>query len=236
VSNTVYGILADELGLASATTLVQGVDRPQLRTRAWATPSAEIRDVQAARIPVDRDHDHRWVGEVVSLQRIKGNLWCIAHVDEDVTPTVNVKVGADTVSARTNLYWSASRLSTPDYEDVIIDSVALTRSPCRVGARPVTFLPGALDHRAAADRWRDQLDWFQRDLLTRAAHDRYERRVRGRDTPIVVHDAGLDHGDLDRLSANERHVALTLAADLVVDRAWQHQPLRWRPGRVLDVR
>jgi hypothetical protein len=62
---TVYGILADKDGLAWDTTLVQGQNRPELRTRAWATPAEEVRRVQAPRIPIDQDHDHRWIGELV---------------------------------------------------------------------------------------------------------------------------------------------------------------------------
>jgi HK97 family phage prohead protease len=167
VTQTVYGILADELGHAR---------RPELR-KAWATPAAEVRSVQAPRIPVDRDHDHRWCGELIHLERAGGNLWAVAEVDDSVTSEVHVRVGSELRSAEVPMYWSATRRGGDDYGIELL-SVALTPTPARVAARPVTFREGRAH--LAAGRTSDP---FERALLKRAAEAQLTRHGR----PIVVH-------------------------------------------------
>jgi hypothetical protein len=223
---TVYGVLADPLGLASDSILEQGPDRPELRHRAWATPAAEVRNVQDP-IRIDRDHDHRWIGELIHLERsARGDLWAVGHLDEAVIQAVNVWVGEELVAVDSDLYWSASRWSTPDFCDVIIGSVSLTAFPARNHAQPVTILDGALSYRGAERRWR--LDRFDRELLERAA-DTHVGRERG--APLVVYDPGGEaEGYLHPAEVLERNEEI----------AWQGDrppgPLRHGPrGRVLSV-
>jgi phage head maturation protease len=189
--NTVFGILCDELGHAADELLEQGPSRPELGLRAWATPAAEVRTVQAPRIPIDFNHDGRPIGELIYLERSAGNLWAVAHVDQRIRPAVSVEVGGIATAVSTPFYFSASRIGTPDFRDVLIDSVALTELSARVAAQPVTFLSGMLDHRGAADRHAWALkDGFTRDLLTRAAHAHLDRR---RGDPICVNDPQPEH-------------------------------------------
>lgn len=69
-----------------------------------------------------------------------------------------------------------------------------------LGVRPLTVLAGALDHRAAPDRWRGQVSPSQHQLLTRAASASVDRR-RG---PIVVRDRTAHYDDLaPRLTSYE---------------------------------
>lgn len=184
--NTVLGILCDELGLASTRVLEQGPTRPELRFKAWATPSLEVRKVQAARIPVDLGHDHDWVGEIIYLERDKTNrLWAVGHVQE--LPRVRVKVGDTTyVLENEPFYWSVERRAAPGFRDIIIDSVALTASPARVSPQPVKILDGDLNwQREPPGRWKPQLYPHELELLTRAAVAHVERK---RHDPLLVHD------------------------------------------------
>ena len=52
MSQTVFGILADELGLASSATLEQGPLKPELRHRVWESPAGDYARVQDERIAV----------------------------------------------------------------------------------------------------------------------------------------------------------------------------------------
>jgi hypothetical protein len=177
VTQTVFGLLADDLGHAS------GGDG-----RAWATPAAEIRSVQARSIPITREHDpHDVVGEVVYLQRDRGGVWAVGQIDDGVSETISVRVAGDLVKVPAPLFWSASRLSTPDFRDVLIQAIGLTTSPARICARPVELLPGRLDSRRP--RWSNLPD-STRDLLTRAAGDHLDRR-RTR-APLVVRHVGVE--------------------------------------------
>jgi hypothetical protein len=237
VTQIVYGVLADELGLSSDRFLEQGSLGPELRLRAWATPAAEVRTRQAAHIPVDRDHDGIAVGELVHLERRFGKLWAVAEVSDSVNPITYVRVGDKTIGLESDLYWSGSRLSTPDFEDVIFDSVALTPSTCRVAARPVKFLEGALDYRGCTRRW-EQLDKLERELLELAAQTVYNRRGQ-RGAPLYVHDQERERS-LEGLSEREKHFLLVEQADALAeggnyDEAWKNRPLRYRPGRILSV-
>ena len=129
---TVHGVLADEFGHASA------------GGRHWASPAADYLREQAPEILIDRDHSHRWVGEIVFLARHAGSLWGVGEVSDEVAEAVNVRVGARTVAVPTPLYWSATPRGGGD-DGLVLDSVSLTASPARVFPRPVAFLQGALD-------------------------------------------------------------------------------------------
>lgn len=154
---TVLGVLADPDGLAS---------NPEARTTHWASPAAGYRADQPRFIGVDRDHDGRWVGRVVYLERRHGNLWCVAEVDD--TPTVAVRVGNETVHVETPLYFSAETHSDHG-RDIVLRSVALTAFPARLDARPVRWFAGGLDRRSA---W--NLDWhIERGLIGRAGEARH---------------------------------------------------------------
>ena len=166
---TVYGVVTDALGHASATTLQQGERRPELRMNAWATPSSEVRSVQNPEIRIDRDHDHRWVGEIIYLERRDGNLWAVGHIDDRVRAEVHVKVGDDLVTLDHDLYWSPERIGGAD-DGILFTSIALTASPARIAPKPVKILEGALDHRDAPRRWNHTLGWHERELLERAAN------------------------------------------------------------------
>jgi hypothetical protein len=81
--NVVYGPLCDALGLASRQEVTETGHGPLIKMVGWASPASEYRSVQPEQIPVDLDHDHKPVGQVVHLERSRaGMLWCVAHVDE----------------------------------------------------------------------------------------------------------------------------------------------------------
>jgi hypothetical protein len=122
VVRTVYGVAVHHDGLAYDTVLTPGHDRPQLRTRAWATPAREIRREQPTRLGIDREHDSRWVGEVCHLELRDEQLWVVGLVNDDVGPVTYVNVpgcrlrsqptfsGACRASeARTRTAWSSIR-------------------------------------------------------------------------------------------------------------------------------
>lgn len=177
--NTCFGIVCDRDGLASSEVLARGRTGPELRTRAWASPAAEVRREQASRIPIDWHHNGRELGQVVYLELDRhGRLWAVGHVEAD--PVVRVQVTRDrSVAVETELYWSAERRGTPDFRDLIIDSIALTPSPARLAAQPLRFLPGSLHERS---RW--TLNTFERGLLKRASEAFLRRR---HNEPIRVH-------------------------------------------------
>jgi len=169
--HTVVGILCDEIGAAYD---------PMQRTRLWTTPAGEIRREQADWIPVDREHDHQWVGQVVHLERHAGRLWCVVEVDAE--PFVSVRVGDEIVRVSAPHYWSAERVSTPDDRDVILRSMALTTSPARIAAQPLLWFDGGLDDRGSWLLDKRRLDGHLGGLVTRAAETRH------RSGPLIVHD------------------------------------------------
>ena len=157
-----------------------------------------------------------------------GSLWCVAHVAERVVPAVRVRAADQDAVVETPLYWSAERLATPDFRDVLIRSVALTASPARVAAKPLTFLRGALDHREAPRRWR--LERFQRELLERAAVAHLDRRREG--GPLYVREHR-------RAPVTERmRSGLFVDGELVGSTDYGRPPgkLRWHPSTVVAVR
>jgi hypothetical protein len=186
--NTILGVVYDQLGLGTRQTLEPGPDRPRLRRAAWANPAAEVRTVQAAKIPVDLDHDGVAVGEVAALIRRSGKVFCIAHVDPRVLPIVRVRVAERSVPLPVDLYFSPLSNATVSGRDIEVLAVSLTASPARVCAEPVKiFLEGELSYRGAHRRWNDQTTYFERELLA-AAEDDYLERRRSRG-PIVVRGA-----------------------------------------------
>jgi hypothetical protein len=128
------------------------------------------------------DHSHVWCGSILFLARHAGCLWAVGQVDDSVSESVCVRVGSQTVEVPTKLYWSASRIGSPD-DGLLLTSVSLTPSPASVDPRPVSFLEGRLDHRQAANRWRSRLDRVELALLERAANARADRK---RGDPIVI--------------------------------------------------
>jgi hypothetical protein len=172
--NTVYGQLCDADGLATN------------GDRYWCTPAEHINRTQATKILVDLDHDPTAVvGEIVHLDRNRTGLWAVAHINDDVAPSVNVRVGDLDVPVECDLYWSATRRGNSD-TGIELLSVALTASPARISARPVQFLRGQLDYRQVArERW--HLRGSDCELLTRAAHAYLDRRKAGGGN-IRVHD------------------------------------------------
>ena len=94
-----------------------------------------------------------------------------------------MRVGDRDVVVSHDMYWSAERLQDPEDGTLLLRSVALTPTPARVGARPVVFLDGALDHRGCTSRWR--LDTTAKSLLERAASAYVPRRFDHR-TPLRI--------------------------------------------------
>jgi hypothetical protein len=210
---TALGPLLDQDGISAAREIKQGERGPQLYVNAWATPADLVRRTQPARIPIDYAHDENWLGEVVDLQLRGRFLWCIAHLKSQPPEWAGP------------WFWSAkSNARESDGGDAVIEAVALTTHPRQIALRqhPLRFYDGALDYREAAGRW--QLDPFQKQLLTRAAASRSDRRASGRDAPIIV-------GEPDRERAYERamrersHGELAMMAE---DDQWSRRP----PGRM----
>jgi hypothetical protein len=183
MTQVVYGIAFDELGHASKEVLAQGPTGLELRHKAWASPGFALRSVQPAPLRIDLDHDHRWCGEAVYIERRgNGDVWLVGHVDDSVRPEAHVRLGDELRSVETAVYWSATRIGD-EHDGVELLSVAITPSPARVCAKPLTFLPGRLDYRGCTRRWK--LDSSHAELLERATAAHLERRRSG--GPLVVH-------------------------------------------------
>jgi hypothetical protein len=171
--------------------------------------------------------------------RHAGSLWAVAEVDDHVSEAVNVRVGGRTVAVPTPLYWSASRIGSPD-DGLVLVSAALTASPASVGVRrPVRFLNGRLDHRQAADRWRSRLDRVEHEMLTRAANARADRQ---QGESIVISE--LDEPKLTRLGRSDLSIdergepvgRMRRAAAHDYDDGRPPGKLRMRPCRIIAVR
>jgi hypothetical protein len=222
VTKTLIGIAMGPDGISSTRSFENG----RLRTRGWATPPTEFRRRQAARIPIDICHDGSWVGECIYLERSKGGqLWAIGHADI-----------ADPPEWMGPMFWSCKSNCYEDGTDVELEALAIGPSHRAHGLQPLKILDGKVDHRHVAERWgwRDQLNSYERELLTRAANYHLDRQ---RGAGIIVHDVELDHRDLDRLTPVERHIALVEQADAQVgDPYWKNRPWRYRPcGRIISV-
>ena len=227
---TVYTRLADPLGHAAT------------GGRGWASPAAAYLREQNPEIRVDVDHSHDGVGKIVFLARHAGSLWGVGEVDDSVRESVRVRVGSQTVEVPTPLYWSASRIGSPD-DGLLLTSVSLTASPASVDPRPVAFLPGALDHRGAAQRSRSRLDRAEYELLSRAAVARADRK---RGDSIVIDELGEPQARVTKLRGRDGGhvwidrdgeplgVSSRRHADLL-DEAPVAGPLRMRPCTILRV-
>ena len=224
MSIAVVGPLLDALGQARQRRhYMLPTGEWRTRRRQWATPSHGVRKRQASFIGVDLSHDRNWIGQVEHLERdAHGRLWCAAEIEDRYMPP----------SWLEPLYWSPSLVwNEGTNDDVEITSVAITDAPAQTGTLPLKFFPGlSLRYRGATDRLRSaELDSHRRALLERAASAHVHRAA---GAPILVHDTeGLER-DLDRLGPAERYIALAEQ----YDEAWQHRPLRHRPGRILAVR
>lgn len=184
MTQTVFGVLADELGHATTTVLEQGRTRPELRRKVWANPAAEFRHVQAPQIPIDHGGP---VGELLHLERRHGNLWAVGHVHDSVIPAAFARINGETIGVPHPLFWSPATRSTLDHRDIVLDSVALTTATARVYAKPVTILPGNLNYmREPPSRWK--LQPAERELLTRACATLRARRETRWDDPLVIDD------------------------------------------------
>lgn len=180
MTRSVYGELCSPDGVAAAQELVQGSNGVELRQRSWATPAAEIRSVQARWIGIDRDHDGRWFGEIIHLERRHGRIFAVGKIDDDAPLTTAVKVGDKVVNVETPLYFSIERTHHGEgFTDIEINGVGIVASTARLSARPITIRDGnahaagylSTDHQA-------------KELLKRAA-DTDRRRHGG---PLVVLD------------------------------------------------
>jgi hypothetical protein len=157
--NTIYGVAADRLGHAANE---QG---------AWSTRADLILNMQDERIGIDLDHRGPWVGEIIYLERSRSrDVWLVGHVDDAVLPETRVRLGPDEVrTVPTPMYWSLSRIGD-EVNGYVIQSVALTTTPARIAATPVTFCEG--DVSLAAYRASGR----QKELLQRAAKAHLRKR------------------------------------------------------------
>lgn len=206
--NVVYGPITDDLGLAS-----DGVN-------AWATPANAVRRTQD-RIRIDRNHDHRWVGEVVHLELRHGSLWAVGLVEDHVSPTVRVAVGDEVVPVEADYFWSPASWRNEDGEDILFHSLSLTPSPARIAAKPVAFLDGGFDQRGGLP-----LNHPDRDLIYRAAETKLRQR---HGQGLVVHE--LTRPKVERV----RHGVWIVDDELHVDPGRPAGELRMRPARILSV-
>jgi HK97 family phage prohead protease len=163
VTQTVYGVALDKVSIATSA------------GRCWSTPSALLRTVQNAVIPVDIEHG-QVCGQVTYLERRHGQVWVVAHVADHVTPSVPVRVGRELRHVETPYYWSVSRIGGKEH-GFVLDSIALTANPARISATPVVFRDGNASMAAFTSS-----DWHERELLKRA----HEYDLRRHGNPIIV--------------------------------------------------
>jgi hypothetical protein len=108
---------------------------------------------------------------VIYIERARGgNVWIVGEINDDVRPETLVsfrspptsspfeatKSGPELRSVPSPCYWSVSRLGDAEY-GFLLNGVALTASPARLGSRPVEFRGGGA-HMAA----RRATDWNER--------------------------------------------------------------------------
>lgn len=201
---TVFGLVADELGLGSRQTIVQGSDGPQLRTAAWSTSSLAVRSLQPPTILVDVGHSGRAVGRVVYLQRSHGQLLAVAEIADHVQAAVAVQVGDEVRTVATDVYFSAEADSDLDYHDIELRGLSLVAQPAQIGLRPLQFRDGPVAVAAASARDQDE-----RELLTRASEYAYGRartegiRVVDLDEPQEVYGRSLSRETWGYIGAND---------------------------------
>ena len=143
-----------------------------------------LRHAQPERIPVEAGHGGAIVGEAVHLEVTPRAVWLVAELDDNVGPSVAVRVGDATVRVAAELYWSGQfDFRQTDGQDSVLLRAAITRTPAQLGLAPLRWLPGRLDYPdVAAERW--HLKGFELELLTRAANAACDRRGNG--GPIYV--------------------------------------------------
>ena len=131
---TVYGVVADELGHASAA------------GRHCSSPAADYLRVQGPEIRSITITITAGSARSSSSRGTAGGLWAVGEVYDAVAEAVHVRVGGRTVAVPIPLFWSREPDRRAD-DGLLLDSVSLTASPARVFPRPVRFLDGCLDHR-----------------------------------------------------------------------------------------
>ena len=127
---------------------------PSFAAAAGQPPPAEVRDVQAAKIPIDQDHDQR-CGRRDHPPRARARRKPVGgRACQRRRAPGRQRAGRRRPVQRRNrpVLVGLERLGTPDYEDIIVDSISLTAHPARVSARPVTFLDGDLNYRRGRTR------------------------------------------------------------------------------------
>jgi hypothetical protein len=194
---TCFGEVASPDGAAWDRVFEPGIERPELRMRAWSSPAGDYAGWQSDEaLPISYGHGGEVVGELVFLDRsgANGSLLGVGHISDDVGPFTPVQVYADEppVIVRTPLFFSSETLRDPDDGTLLLAGVAITASPARVSARTsgeLTFLPGRLDFRQVADeRWHLRQSSPEHGLLTRAAVSYLDHQ------PLYVHDPAGDAG------------------------------------------
>lgn len=227
---TVIGPLLDRDGIARQRRHVETPSGAwETRRRVWSTPSHGVRDVQAAVIPVDLEHNKRRIGKVEHLEiDPNGRLWACAMIEDRCAPLAEL----EKIFFSPALTWDEH-----DGGDVEITSVAITQHPAQLGTMPLTILEGGIEWRGATRRWSDsELDrtGFRRGMLERACETHV---LRPRGAPLRVHDAnGIDDRELERLDDAGRYLLLSQQADARAIRPAGRLEHSRAHGRVLAVR
>jgi len=167
MTQVVYGTAGDKCGVMRG------------ETRAWATPTAELRTHQPSRIPVNLGHIGPPIGRVSYMELgPDSRLWLVAQIDDRVQPVAIARVGTELRHVPVSWFWSLERYDDPDWGIEIV-GVALTDSPARgLAAQPVIFRDGTANEAA-----RNAIDRHERNLLRRAANADCSRRP---GAPLVI--------------------------------------------------
>lgn len=216
---TVVGLVADEMGAARQTVIVDSRNpaaRPfDIEHRAMAFPSAEYRAVQPPSL-VDVEHSCVPVGSVRYLERnVAGCLFAAAEVD-----------GSDLDDGP---WFFSPEIEHVGGQDIVMTSVALTRSPASVAPQPVVSYPGPLRDAAGSGFRRDP---FADGLVKRAAQ--YDKRRR-RGDPLDVVDRGREER-LKRIAGRDPGDPLLWSEleELEQERMYRMR-LEYRRGTILGV-
>jgi hypothetical protein len=219
---TVFGIALDAIGAASS------------GGRYWSTRSVHLGAVQDPVVAVDVDHSGIPIGRVVFIERTAdGQVRLVAEVDDEVSPEVRVRVGTELRSVPTPYFWSISRIGGAE-DGYLLESVALSPTPARIAARPVTFRHGAAS--TAADKATDD---FERALLRRASE--YDLR-RHHGAPLVVYDEHRERAiertwDEERWETRTPHPSTGQRVPPQYRAGWEPGMIEWSQhgGRILGV-
>jgi hypothetical protein len=184
----------------------------------WESPSSLLLPTQDPEIRVDLEHGPV-VGQVLFLEKRKGDVWVVAEIADSVCPVVEWRDGPEIHRERTPMYFSIAAIGGPDYGLALV-SVSLTQWPARVAARPVRFRPGNVYQAVCSSS-----DMFEKELLLRAREDHLTRHG----GPIRVHDVDADLA-LERLNRADNTTRMVALDDL----HWQRK-LERRPSTILGV-